>query len=375
MESYLRAEISASAVAHNLGLLRGLLQPATKLCAVVKADGYGHGLDLLLETICRHCDHLAVAAPEEAIRIRDWGCGKPLLAFFAPCAFGSEKVTREALEELIARDVAVTMVSRDELPLLALAASHVGKPARVHLKIDSGMGRSGLLPAQAGLLAESLKKHPAVRLEGFYTHFASADEADKGYALEQLGRFRQAMQAGHCDGLVRHAANSAATIDLPQAHFDMVRVGIALYGYQPSDQMHRKLALRPALRLTGRLMQIKPLPAGSPCGYGLTHTFRRDSLVGLVSIGYADGYFRCLSNRASVRVAGRDVPLCGRVSMDQTIVDLTDVPSARVGDEVEIFSADPAAPHSVENLARLAGTIPHEVTCRLGGRVKKVLVE
>jgi alanine racemase len=177
------------------------------------------------------------------------------------------------------------------------------------------------------------------------------------------------------DGLIRHAANSAATIDLPQSHFDMVRPGIALYGYQPSDAMHRKLPLRPALRLVGRLMQTKTLPAGSACGYGLTHTFRRDSVVGLVPIGYGDGYLRCLSNRASVRVAGRDVPVCGRVSMDQIIVDLTDAPAARVGDEAEVISNDPSTPHSVENLARLAGTIPYEITCRLGRRVKRVLVD
>jgi len=381
MESYLRAEISASAVAHNLGLLRGLLKPTTKLCAVVKADCYGHGLELLLETICPLCDHLAVATPEEAIAVRDLGCAKGLLAFFTPCAFGSEAAVRDALEELIARDVSLTAVSREEIEVLAAVATRVGKPARVHLKIDTGMGRSGLLPWQAGLLFESMKKHPGMTLEGCYTHFASADEADKAYALEQLARFKQAVTAiagetpSPRDGLTRHAASSAATIDLPQSHFDMVRPGIAVYGYQPSDAMHRKLPLRPALRLVGRLMQTKTLPAGSSCGYGLTHTFRRDSVVGLVPIGYGDGYLRCLSNRTSVRIAGRDVPICGRVSMDQTIVDLTDAPSARVGDEVEIISNDPSAPHSVENLARLAGTIPYEITCRLGRRVKRILVD
>lgn len=376
MDSYINAEVSASAVAHNLALLRGLLQTGTRLCAVVKADCYGHGLDLLADVIGKHCDFLAVATPEEAIHLRDIGIAKPVLTFFSPCALGSQHVVHEALEELVARDVTVTAVSREELQLLAEAALHVGKTASVHLKIDTGMGRSGVLPWQVAQLAAALREQSPVHLTGMYTHFASADEADKSFARHQLEQFNKAMSAaGPAAGMVRHAASSAATIDLPEAHFDMVRPGIAMYGYQPSDQMHHRLALRPALRLTARLMQVKSVPSGSCCGYGLTHRFSRDSVVGLAPIGYGDGYFRCLSNKASMRVAGRDVPICGRVSMDQVILDLTDVPGAKPGDEVEIISSDPSAPNSVENLARLAGTIPYELTCRLGRRVKRVLVD
>jgi len=164
-------------------------------------------------------------------------------------------------------------------------------------------------------------------------------------------------------------------VDLPETHLEMVRPGIAVYGYQPSDEMHVRLPLQPCLRLTGRLMQVRPMPAGSRCGYGLRHTFERDSRVGLVPVGYADGYLRCLTNKTVMRVRGQLVPARGTISMDQTIVDLTDVPSAAVGDEVEIISPDPADPHSVENLARLAGTIPYEITCRLGDRVRRRLVE
>jgi len=219
-----------------------------------------------------------------------------------------------------------------------------------------------------------------------YTHFACADETDKSSTLEQFSRFMAAVAAsGGRESLTLHCANSSAIIDLPQTHLDMVRPGIAMYGYQPSDEMHNRLPLRPILRLTGTLMQIKTLPAGSRCGYGLEHAFRRDSRVGLVPIGYADGYFRCLWTRsrngdvatspAVMRVAGRNAPICGRVSMDQTIIDLTDMPQAHVGDEVEIYSNDPSAPNSVENLARLAGTIPYELTCCLGRRVRRKLVD
>jgi alanine racemase len=237
------------------------------------------------------------------------------------------------------------------------------------------MTRSGAPAERLGDLVAEVRRRKAVKLEGIYSHLATADETDKHAAHDQLGRFQAAVAAaGGTAGLTLHLANSAATIDLPETHLDMVRPGIAVYGYQPSDEMTHRLPLRPAMRVTGRLMQIKSVPAGSRCGYGLTYTFPRDSRVGLVPVGYADGYLRGFSSRTTMRVAGRDVPVCGRVSMDQVILDLSDTPAAQVGDEVEIISTDPAAPHSVENLARLAGTIPYEITCRLGRRVRRVLV-
>jgi alanine racemase len=238
------------------------------------------------------------------------------------------------------------------------------------------MGRSGVLPEAAPALVSRLRAGGNVCLTGLYTHLATADETDKKYARSQFRRMMGVVEScGGRSGLTLHAANSAATIDLPETHLDMVRPGIAMYGYQPSEDMHNRLPLRPAMRLTGRLMQIKTLPAGSRCGYGLTYAFPRDARVGLVPIGYGDGYFRSLSNRASMRVRGQDVPIRGRVSMDQTILDLTGLPEARVGDEVEILSGDPTAAHSVENLAQLAETIPYELTCRLGRRVRRVLVD
>ena len=164
-------------------------------------------------------------------------------------------------------------------------------------------------------------------------------------------------------------------IDLPQTHGNMVRPGIAVYGYQPSDEMHVRLPLQPCLRLTGRLMQVRDVPAGSRCGYGLRYTFTRPSRIGLVPVGYGDGYPRSLSDKTVMRLRGQLVPTRGTISMDQTIIDLTDLPSAAVGDVVEIISPDPADPHSVEGLARLAGTIPYEITCRLGDRVRRKLVD
>lgn len=379
MRTYLTAEISASAVEHNLRLLRGLLPAGTRMCGVVKADCYGHGLGLLLGTIARHVQHLAVAAPCEALDVRRLGCTLPLLTFMSPCALGCGRELDDSLDELVAADVTLTLVSADEAVAISAAAGRVGKPASVHLKLDTGMGRSGAPAGAAGSLARDIAGHPLLRLTGMYSHFATADDADKTYALEQLARMKRAAGAvanGNGGPLV-HIANSAATIDIGGSHLDMVRPGIAMYGYQPSDSMVNRLPLRPAMRLVGRLLQVKTLPGGSRCGYGLTHEFDRDTPVGLVSIGYNDGYLRCLSSRASMGIRGREAPVCGRVSMDQTIVDLSHVPGAAVGDEVEIVSPEAASPHSAENLARLAGTIPYEITCRMGsgGRVGRVLAK
>ena len=376
MQSYLTAETSASAVRTNIELLRGQISPAVKLCAGVKADCYGHGLELLLGVIAELADVLAVAAPEEAIAVRRLGYEGPLLTFFSACAYADGPELREATDELIAQDVIHTVVAPEEVSLIGEAARRVGRDAEVHIKVDTGMGRSGVTADLAADLVRQAGNSPGIKLTGLYTHFATSDEPDNSFVHQQLDVFKRVIAA--CDGsreLTLHAANSAATIDLPESHFDMVRPGLSVYGYQPSAHLHNRLPLRPALRLTGRLMPIKDVPAGGSCGYGLTYTFERPSRIGRVAIGYGDGYLRCLTNRSTVRIRGRDAPVRGRVSMDQLIIDVTDVPEARMGDEVELISPDPTAPHSVENLARLAGTIPHEVACRLGGRMRRVLVD
>lgn len=368
----LTAEISVSAVRQNLSLLRRLLRPDTKLCAVVKADCYGHGLETLLDVISEAADQLAVATAKEALQLRGMGCKRPILMLFSAgaCAGG------DVLGELIAHGVTLTVTALPEVELLAKAARRAGAEADVHVKVDTGMGRSGVMPEGAPALIGQIRREPNVKLTGLYTHLACADEADKASARRQLQCFERAIAAcGGPAGLTLHAANSAAAIDLPESHLAMIRPGIAVYGYQPSDAMQNVLPFRPAMRLCGRLMQVKNIPAGSRCGYGLTYTFQRPSRTGLVPVGYADGYLRSLSNKATMRIGGRDVPVRGRISMDQTIVDLTDLPDARVGDEVEIISPAPAAGHSVENLARLAGTIPYEITTRLSRRIRRVPVE
>lgn len=374
MQSLLRLEISASAVEHNLRLIAAHVGPNVRICAGVKSDCYGHGLDFLLPTISKYAS-LFVAMPEEAIRIRETGCAAPVLVLFSAAAYLEGPQRREAAEELIRHGAIQTVVSPEEIPVLAEAAGRLGATAEVHVKIDTGMTRSGVLPEKAAKLVERIRATKGLRLTGILSHFATADEADLSAAREQLRVFREAVDACQSgDPLAVHMANSPAILDIPDAHFDMVRPGIIVYGHQPSPHVRNRLPLRPAIRLTGRLLAVKDVPAGSRCGYGLTHELTRPSRLARVPIGYGDGYLRTLSNRAVVRVHGENAPVLGRVSMDQLIVDVTDIPEARMGEEVEIVSNDPDAPNSVENLARLAGTVPHDICCQLKGRMDRVLV-
>ncbi len=374
--SMLTAEVSRSAVRGNLRTLRARTCAGAKLCAVVKANAYGLGIECLLPTIAAEADALAVATPSEAMELRRLGWDGPVLMFFSPCMAADESHRGDVLEAVIAADVTLTVVSPDELAPIADAARRVGRPVACHVKVDTGMGRSGVSPGLGPRLVEDIRRRRGMRLTGMYTHFAAADESDLSTAREQLTLFRRVVaDCGGRRGLTLHAANSAGICRLAEAHLDMVRAGIAVYGYAPADDMPDVPPLRPALRLVGPLMQARTVPAGSRCGYGLTHRFPRETRIGLVPAGYADGYPRSLSNRSSMRVGGRDVPVVGRVSMDQTILDLSAAPDARVGDEVEVISDDPGAPHSVEALARLAGTISYEIISRLGRRVRRVAVE
>lgn len=372
MRHYLRAQVSRGAVKHNLKVLRGCLPAGCKLCAVVKADAYGHCLRLLLETIAAGADALAVATVPEALEVRRMGYKGVVLVLIA-CGAQAGGDQLAAAGEAIRHDVQLTVTDRAAVKPLQALARKLHKRPGVHVKIDTGMGRSGVLPDGAGDLARVVGDSWPLRLMGVYTHFATSDEADKTHAEHQFAVFIETLEGlGLPPGVIRHAANSAAIADMPYTALDMARPGIAIYGYLSGSEMLNPLPLRPALRLTAPLVQAKRVPAGTTCGYGRICTLTRDSRIGIVPAGYADGIARLISGRCPVGLAGSGgavVPALGRISMDQIIIDLTDHPGFSVGREVELISPDPQAPHSVANLACLCHTIPYEVTCRLGRRL------
>ncbi len=373
MAGILRAEISAAALRHNVERIRGAIGPDVEICAVVKADAYGHGMSEVVPVLAPLVDRLAVTLPPSALRLRELGWEGPILTFFRAAGAAPADELNEVLAAQVAAGVTLTATGVEDLSVIEAAAARAGHDAEVHLKVDTGMTRSGVLASEAADLLARLSRSPSIRTTGLYTQLASADAVDLTSARDQLALFDR-VEADR-EGLVLHAANSAGMLALEDSHYDMVRPGLALYGCYPSPEMRRPLDLRPVLRLTARLLEVKLAPAGSRTGYGGAHTFSRETPIGLVSVGYADGYPRMLGGRAMMGVGGTDVPVCGRVSMDQVVVDLSAVEGALVGDEVEVISRDPRAPHCLERLAALAATIPYEIICGLGKRVERVLVD
>jgi alanine racemase len=376
----LRAEIDLEAIEHNIRVLRSFAPPGCKLCPAVKANAYGHGIRLVLPALRRAgVDMLGVATIREAQELRELAYTGPILLFGTELNAWPERERRGAAQWLVEHDVRVTVTSAAELENLTDAARIIGRPARLHFKLDSGMSRMGLYEEPLLERIRTAVRTDGLEVEGLYTHFATADD-NKVFAKEQLDRFTAFAGRVRAEGIavpLVHAANSAATIDVPGSHLDMIRPGISVYGYHTGPDMVNRPALRPALRLVTRLMLVKDLPAASRVGYGATVRTEQASRVGLVPIGYADGYNRHLSNRGQMTVAGRRVPVIGRVSMDQTVVDLTALPRGGVavsaGDPVIVMDNDPDAPNSVESLAQMLGTIPYEITTLIGNRVERVL--
>ena len=360
------AEIDLPAIAHNVRELRRITRPQARMMAVVKADGYGHGaLEVARTVLAAGADMLAVARIDEGIRLREAGFQAPILVFSPTYpAFA---------EDLIAYDLIQSVGGLPAARALDAVARRCGKMLPVHLKVDSGMGRLGLRPdalridAAGSALDEvaAIVQLPGLRLGGTYTHFAAADEQNKDYAHRQFGLFQDFLQALGRAGIdcgLRHAANSAALIDLPQTHLDAVRPGIALYGLYPSrDVDQTRAALKPALSLKTRLLQVKTVPAGTKISYGMTWEAPRATVIGTVAAGYADGLQRRLSNRGTMLVGGRRAPIVGRVCMDLIMLDLGPDARAAAGDEVVIIGRQGDAEISADEIAEALGTINYEV--------------
>ena len=364
-------EVDLGAIAGNLRRLREIAAPAGVM-AVLKADAYGHGAVRVARTAVQHgAAMLATAVLAEAATLRAHGVAAPILVLGYTPAWQARDVVRLG--------VAVSLFSLDAAQHLSRAAVAMQRPpVPVHIKVDTGMHRLGLLPEEVVPLARQVAALPGVRIEGLFTHFATADDPDPAYALEQLRRFNAVLDSWRAAALPRpqfvHAANSAATLRFPEARFDLVRTGIALYGLAPGPEVPLPEGFAPALALKTQLAQVKRLPAGEPVSYGATWVTPRESRIGVLPIGYADGFRRAPRNWGHVLVRGQRAPIVGRVCMDMCMVDVTDVPEARDGDEVVLIGTQGGVRLTAEEVAAQLGTISYEVVSQILARVPREIV-
>ena len=375
-------EIDLPAYGHNITELRRIARPKARFMAVVKADGYGHGaVEVSQAALESGADWLGVARLDEAVELREAGIGAPNLIF--------GRTPPEAVETLLDLELTQAVFTRESAESLAAQAAGKGRKLRVHIKVDTGMGRLGLVASQpdANAIGQEAADHrlaevmsiaalPGLEIEGLFTHFATADHGDKSYAQRQLQRFSELMESLKQQGIelpLNHAANSAALIDMPESHLDMVRPGIATYGLYPSAEVDRsRVELKPVLEWKARIAQLKRVPAGFGVSYGITYETPRPTTLATVSAGYADGLSRLLSNRGQMLVGGQRVPIVGRICMDLTLVDVGEAAGVAVGDEVVILGRQGDEELTADEMATSLETINYEILSTITSRAPRV---
>lgn len=368
------AEIDLDALADNLGVIREHVGRDVKVMAAVKADAYGHGAVECARRLQQEgIDWFGVALPEEGVALREAGITRPIL-----CLGGFWEGQQDAC---LQQNLTPVVYRLDMIESLDHAARDVGVIVDIHVKIDTGMGRLGVQFDEVPEFCEALKSFPNIRVDGLMTHFAAADDHDReNFTKQQLKQFQQAVslfrERGFNPSLI-HAANSAATFAFPESRGNLVRPGGALYGFV-RDVLPGDIAappLRPVMSLHSRVMLLKKIGKGEKLGYGCTFETARDSVIATIPIGYDDGYRRALSNRGRVMVRGTFAPVIGRVSMDLTLVDVTDVPGVRLNDQVTLIGRDGELSITAEEIGETIGTISYEVTCGISPRVPRLYVE
>jgi len=378
-----RLLISRAALQHNAALLRRSLVPGTKLCAVIKADAYGHGAALVADALCNFSadgtekgavDQLAVATIDEAAALPDVNVPILILRPIENVFLGRQ---RAAIELAVRSGWTLTIDSMSAADDVARIAVNCARRALINVMIDTGMTRGGIDPTELDELLRRIEARSSLKLVGLCSHFASCSSMHDSVMTEQLRRFRTATDyfSTWSTRLTRHLANSGAIFFSPASHFDMVRPGIALFGIDPTLKPSMNRPLRPVMKWTAPLLSVRDIPAGSGIGYDHTFVAARDMRVGLVPVGYADGYLRAFSNKAVMLLDGAICPVIGRVSMDMTTIDVSAAPHATVGDEVTLLDNDPLSPASVYELAKHSDTIPYEIFARIGTRVRRVAVD
>lgn len=364
-------EIDLNAIGSNTRHIASLVGPQTQVLVALKADAYGHGALKVARTVLQNgASMLGVATVSEAVPLREAHITAPILVF--------GYVPRWQMREALRLGVSITIYSKEEAQALSQAALALNKTVKVHVKVDTGMGRLGIrfeeLPAIVELVREA-KQLPGLELEGLYTHFAQADAEDQSHACLQLERFQEVLQQLETEGLrppIVHAANSAATLTIPEARFDMVRLGTAIYGLDPSPYVRLPEGFRPALAFKTQVSQVKWIPEGEGISYGSTYITERPTRIAVLPVGYADGFRRSPQNWGSVLIHGQEAPLLGRVCMDQCMIDVTHIPQARMGDEVVLIGRQGEATLTAEEIASRLGTINYEVVSELLARIPRV---
>ena len=366
-----RAVIDLDAILYNMNSMHQNISEDTKIMAVIKADGYGHGAAEVAECI-EHLDYLAgyaVATVEEGLILRNHGIKKPILIL--GYAFPDQ------YDELIAADMRPTVFTREMAQELSQAAGEMGVDCPIHFAVDTGMSRIGYqVTEEAADEMAQIARLPHIMVEGIFTHFARADEADKTSAKEQFALFEKMISMLEERGIripVKHCSNSAGIVELKEANMDMVRAGITLYGLWPSEEVRRDIIdLKPALSLITHVAYVKDLEAGRAISYGGTYVTKRPSRIATIPVGYADGYARGLSNKGAVLIHGKRAPICGRVCMDQFMVDVTDIPEIKMGDEVILIGSAGEETITMEEVGELSGRFNYEFVCNLGKRIPRV---
>lgn len=365
-------EIMPGNIQHNCEAVRKLVGKDVHICAVVKANGYGHdAVETSKACIAGGADYLAVAMLSEAVVIREAGIDCPILILgWTP---------ERGYEDSIRYGISLAIFDAGEAEELNRKAREMQTKVKVHLKLDTGMCRIGFQPDEEGLeTAARIMDLEWLEVEGIFSHFSKADEYDKTFARNQLKIFKK-----FCSDLeektgrkipIRHMAASSGIIDLPEAHMEMVRPGIMLYGYQPSAEMHHVADITPALRWKARIARTQLLPKGSLIGYNGTFKLEKETLVATIPVGYADGYDRSLSNSGYIICQGKKLPIIGRICMDQFMVDASELKDLKQGDEALLIGQDGDASLTVTEMAKMLGTIEHEVTCAIAARVPKYYV-
>lgn len=352
----------------NFRQVRKKVGPRVKIASMVKANAYGHGAGQVAKALAdAGSDAFGVATLEEGVELRKSGVRSPvlILAGFYPAQIGL----------LLRHRLTPAVCELDGLRTLEALARRRGTSLGFHLKVDSGMGRIGFLASDIDSWLPELGRLKALKLEGIFSHFSHAENVGGSYTRRQVKAFRAVIErlraAGYDPPLV-HLANSAAVITFPSAHFSMVRPGLMLYGIYPSVEMARRVTLKPVLSWKTRILQLKRVPKGSSISYGRTFVTQRESLIATLPVGYADGYHRLLSNRGAVLVRGRRAPIVGRVCMDLTMIDVTDIRGVKQGDEVVLLGKQGRKSISADEMARWAETISYEVLTSISARVPRI---